>query len=302
MDSKKKILVIESVESCIGQFEQLFSEKYRIAVAFNNAQGFEEAKSADKPGLILISEMGDVVDSFELCRLLKNDMNTFSIPILLIHDETSGKPNYRGFDVGVADYISFPLAQAVLFARVETHLNLADLEKEVERLEIHDGLTGLFNRTYFDEYLKQEWLRARRSEQPLGLMLIQIDGFEEYNQHYGHSELEATLKSLSTVISRRLCRPADMVSRFKVKSFACVLPDTDHPGLLLIAEELMAAVAELEIKHQFAGPSGWLTVSIAADFIVPSGADQFIGFCSSVNKLFAKKLSQEYGRIIFSDS
>ena len=301
MDSMKKILVIESVEGNIAQLEQLLAGVYRIAVAFNNDQGFEEAKSPDRPDLILISDISDAIKSYELCRQLKNDMNTYTIPILLILDRSSDIVAYRGFEAGAADYISSPFVKKETLSRIETQLRLVELEEKLKQLEVHDSLTGLFNRSYFDEYLKHEWLRARRSESPLGLMLIEIDGFDEYNQHYGHSALEDILKSLAQTIKKRLCRPADMLSRHLVRGFACVLPDTDHPGLQVLAEELMAAVADLQVKHEFAGQGAWLTVSIAIDYVVPNEADQFTSFYSNINKLLEKKPAQDFGRIIFPD-
>ncbi|MBL4608738.1 MAG: diguanylate cyclase [Pseudomonadales bacterium] len=301
MDTLKKVLVIETTGKSISQLEQILSGYYRIAIAFNNDQGFEEAKSADKPDLILISALGELVESYELCTQLKNDMKTYAIPVLFILDRSQELAEYRGFEVGAADYLPFPLLKDVTLARINTYLKVIELEKQVENLEVRDGLTGLYNRSYFEDYFNQEWLRARRSESPLGLMLIEIDGFDEYNKHYGHAALADVLKRLAALIKKRLYRPADMVAKYRVKGYACVLPDTDYPGLRLLAEELMAAVLDLEIKHEFAGRSKLLTISIAADYIVPE-VEQCTEFYSSIRALIDQHPSQTFGSIIFPDS
>jgi diguanylate cyclase (GGDEF)-like protein len=302
VESEKRILVIETVEQSIAQLEQLLAGRYRISVAFNNSQGFEEAKSADKPDLILISALNDVVESYALCRQLKNDMKTYTIPVLFILDRSQELAEYRGFEVGAADYLPSPLVKDVVLSRIDTYLKMVELERKVEKLEVHDSLTGLYNRSYFENYFKQEWLRARRSESPLGLMLIEIDGFDEYNEHYGHAKLEDILKRLAAVIQQRLYRPADLLARNRVKGFACVLPDTDHPGLRLLAEQLMAAVCELGIKHEFAGQSNLLTVSIAADYVVPDSVDQYNNFYNHIKALLDQRSVQNFGSILFLDS
>ena len=302
MGSGNKILVIEAFEESITQLEQLLAGCYRITVAFNSSQGFEEAKSTDRPDLILISTLNDVAEGYALCQQLKNDMKTYAIPVLFILDRSQELAEYRGFKVGAADFLPFPFVQDVVLSRIDTHLKLVDLARKAEELEVHDSLTGLYNRPYFEGYFKQEWLRARRSESPLGLMLIEIDGFDEYNEHYGYAELENVLTRLAAVIKQCLHRPADLLARNRVKGYVCVLPDTDHPGLRLLAEQLRAAVYELGIKHEFAGQSDLLTISIAADYVVPESIDQLNNFYSTIKSLLDQRSVQDFGSIMFLDS
>ena len=301
MESEKKILAIGAAEQSMTELEQVLAGRYRISFAFNNIQGLAEAKSADKPDLILISALDDLLAGYSLCRQLKNDIKTYRTPVLFILDRSQELSEYRGFEVGASDYFSYPLVEEVVLARIDTHLKVSDLESRVEKLEVCDSVTGLFNRSYFETYLKQEWLRARRSESPLGLMLIEIDGFDEYNEHYGHAELENVLKKLGETIKQRLYRPADLVARNRLKGFACVLPDTDYPGLRLLAEQLIAAVHDLGIKHEFAGQSDLLTVSIAVDYVVPENADQFTSYYASIKALLDQRSTQNFGSVLFLD-
>jgi diguanylate cyclase (GGDEF)-like protein len=136
-------------------------------------------------------------------------------------------------------------------------------------LASRDGLTGIANRRAFDERCADEWNRAIRSHQPLGLVMIDIDHFKQFNDLYGHLAGDDCLRSVATSLARVLQRPEDLVARFGGEEFALLLPHTSHNGTRAIAEVLRNAVLDLEITHR-GSPWNRVTVSIGFATVTPA--------------------------------
>ena len=125
---------------------------------------------------------------------------------------------------------------------------------------LRDGLTGLANRRCFDRTIDKELRRAARSGQPLALIMMEIDRFKEFNDHYGHPAGDASLCAISAAVQGALRRPADMAARYGGEEIAVLLPETDITGAVQIVEEMRAAVQALAIRHE-ASPQGIVTHS-----------------------------------------
>ena len=125
---------------------------------------------------------------------------------------------------------------------------------------LHDGLTGLANRRCFDHTIDKELRRAARSGEPLALIMMDIDRFKQFNDHYGHPAGDACLCAVSAAVQGVLRRPADMAARYGGEEIAVLLPGTDTAGAVRIVEEMRAAVQTLAIRHE-ASPQGVVTLS-----------------------------------------
>jgi diguanylate cyclase (GGDEF)-like protein/PAS domain S-box-containing protein len=136
------------------------------------------------------------------------------------------------------------------------------LEHKLAALAIQDGLTGIANRRHFDERLEVEWARARREGSSLSLLLIDVDHFKKYNDHYGHQAGDVCLRSLAGVLAEQARRPADLAARYGGEEFVLLLPDTDAEGCRQVGEKIRSALAELDVKHELNLPSHKVTVSI----------------------------------------
>jgi diguanylate cyclase (GGDEF)-like protein/PAS domain S-box-containing protein len=135
-----------------------------------------------------------------------------------------------------------------------------------------DGLTGLANRRHFDEMLDQEFQRARRQQLPLGLVLLDIDYFKAFNDHYGHLGGDDCLRRVAGCVADANRRPGDHTARYGGEEIAVVLPATETEGAAKVAEALRCAIAALKIEH--AGSEfGIVTVSLGAAAINPAAAD-----------------------------
>lgn len=139
---------------------------------------------------------------------------------------------------------------------------LRSANARLEQLSRSDPLTGLPNRRCFDEAEEVEFRRARRSGEPLALLLCDVDFFKRYNDTYGHAQGDVCLQQVATAMQQVVTRPGDLVARIGGEEFAVLLPATDLAGAGAMAERLRRAVAALEITHAGSEAAGHVTLSI----------------------------------------
>jgi len=133
---------------------------------------------------------------------------------------------------------------------------------ELRSLTYSDGLTGIGNRRHFDVTMEKEMRRAKRAGTPLTLMMIDIDAFKPYNDHYGHQMGDDALVRVASALAGMLQRPLDLIARYGGEEFAVVLPEMDATHSLKMAEAMRQTVARLAIAHERAGHADCVTVSI----------------------------------------
>jgi diguanylate cyclase (GGDEF)-like protein/PAS domain S-box-containing protein len=139
------------------------------------------------------------------------------------------------------------------------------LEEQLSLLAMTDGLTGMANRRAFDAALDNEWLRTKRSNGQLSLLLIDLDHFKAFNDRYGHQVGDDCLRAVASAIQLALRRPADLAARYGGEEIAIILPETDAAGAIKIAEDIRRAVRQLAIPHAGnAEGAGIVTMSTGA--------------------------------------
>lgn len=145
-----------------------------------------------------------------------------------------------------------------------------DLQDKLASLATTDGLTGLANRRAFDERLQEEWTRARRDGTQLSLLLIDVDHFKKFNDHYGHLAGDGCLRALGRILSAHAKRPADLAARYGGEEFAVLLPNTGPDGCAEVGEAIRRALHELAMLHAQNPPSRLVTASVGAATSLPS--------------------------------
>ena len=168
--------------------------------------------------------------------------------------------------------------------RKRTEEKLLGLQRELEDLSFKDGLTGLANRRRFDAALENEWSAARASQRPLSLMMIDIDSFKQYNDHYGHVAGDDCLTRVALTLRAGATRPRDFLARYGGEEFVIVLPDTDEKGAEHVAARCREALAEEAIPHERSKVAPQVTISIGIGTIVPSAEDSAVGFIEEVDR------------------
>lgn len=168
--------------------------------------------------------------------------------------------------------------------RKETEQKLITLQKELEVLSFKDGLTGIANRRMFDKVIELEWENARRNHQPLSVLMLDIDYFKQYNDHYGHIHGDDSLKRVGQVLSGAATRSRDFLARYGGEEFVLVLPETDEASARTVAERCRNLIFKAQIPHAASLVSQILTLSIGVGTVIPSHTDQAMTFINEVDK------------------
>ena len=150
-----------------------------------------------------------------------------------------------------------------------TNAKLIHSNKALKEQSLHDALTGLYNRRYLEKTLELEWLRHRRSKKEISIILLDIDHFKLYNDHYGHIKGDECLVKIAGTIQDNVFRPGDFVARYGGEEFIVVLPSTDVDGAYKLATRIRSAVYDLNIEHIDSHIDKRVTISAGVAGTVP---------------------------------
>jgi len=146
---------------------------------------------------------------------------------------------------------------------------LAQANQRLQLISNTDGLTGIANRRHFDQTLAHEWARAQRAQTPLSLIMLDVDVFKHFNDHYGHLAGDACLQALALTLAQTGGRrEGDLVARFGGEEFVVLLPASDAQAAMEVARQIQQAIQALALPHEGA-PFGIVTVSFGVASLVP---------------------------------
>lgn len=145
---------------------------------------------------------------------------------------------------------------------------LKNTNRALEKAALTDGLTGLYNRRAFDEKITHEFARARRSSEPISLLMVDIDHFKLFNDHYGHQVGDECLRQIATRLKAVAKRGTDVAARYGGEEMALVLPNTNLAGAIELAEQYQKAVRSLRIPHAKSSKN-IVTVSVGVACCIP---------------------------------
>ncbi|MBF0368125.1 MAG: diguanylate cyclase [Magnetococcales bacterium] len=266
---KQTILVVDDSPNNVRILSEILRQDHRILYATNGPDALETAKT-QLPDLILLDIMMPEMDGYETCTKLKADPRTQEIPIIFITALDREQHETVGLELGGIDYLTKPINPYIVRLRVRNHLELKALRDHYKNLSAIDGLTGIANRRRFEEFLNQEWNRAVRSHSEISLIMMDIDCFKPYNDHYGHLAGDDTLRRIATTLKDTLDRPADLLARYGGEEFVCVLPETGREGAVLLGEKLRCQVVEQKIAHIYSAAADHVTLSLGLATAIPS--------------------------------
>lgn len=270
---KPKLLVVDDQAINIQVMHQVFGGDYQVFMATSGAQALALCQT-NPPDLILLDVVMPGMDGFEVCTQLKANETTSNIPVIFVTAHTDAAQETHGLSLGAVDFIAKPINPAVVRARVKTQLTLKFQSDLLRKLVFLDGLTGVFNRRYFDQQLTLEWARATRSNAPLSVIMLDVDHFKPYNDRYGHQAGDDCLREIANALKSGLKRPADLVARYGGEEFACILPDTPFDDAFALAVELEQRIRRRKITHAASSHDGVVTASLGlATRTLDSGGD-----------------------------
>jgi len=172
--------------------------------------------------------------------------------------------------------------QVKLLIVAEHKLNAA--KNELYVIAHTDGLTRLANRRCFDQTIQKEWGRASRNGTPIALILLDIDWFKQFNDHYGHIMGDDCLKQVATLMELNVKRPVDLPARFGGEEFVILLPDTNLQGALRVAENIKSALDNARIEHA-GSPFGRVTISAGVVVVHAPEKDGYIAALAEADRL-----------------
>ncbi len=169
-------------------------------------------------------------------------------------------------------------------ARKQAEEKILQLQHELEVLSYRDSLTGVANRRMFDALYPVEWAKARATGEPLSLLVVDIDYFKQYNDHYGHLQGDECLRQVAAALDAGASRSRDLCARLGGEEFVLLLPATDAEAARNVAERCRKLLAQKELPHARSGVGRLVTVSIGAGTIVPGFKDDPAVFMDRIDR------------------
>jgi len=246
----------------------------------NGRKALEKFKERFFP-IVLTDWMMPEMNGLELCRAIRERTNTGYVFTVLLTAKDSKDDIVAGLEAGADDYLTKPVNQAELIARIKTGIRILELERSLKRaneeiriLSITDPLTGCYNRGYMTERLPQEIKRAKRYRHSLSLVLCDIDDFKKINDTYGHQVGDRILKEFVQWINESIRDGVDWLARYGGEEFLIVVPETDTKGACCVAERLRRMLSQRAIEIQ--GERIHITVSFGVTGLDPDTPDEKI--------------------------
>lgn len=263
------ILIVDDSPESIRLLSGLILDKGDVLFATSGEAGLNLARQR-RPDLILLDvEMPDL-SGYEVCRRLKDDPDTRDIAVMIVTSHHSSAHEVQALESGAIDFLTKPLAPAVVRARVQTQLTLKSQADALHRQAMLDGLTGLYNRAYFHEHLELEWRRHQRQQVPLGFALLDVDHFKAFNDQYGHVAGDACLRRVAEALKASTRRPAEFVVRYGGEEFGIVMPNTPREEIDRFGEWICRQVQDLAIPHEGSSAAPVVTISAGLAVLVPA--------------------------------
>jgi diguanylate cyclase (GGDEF)-like protein len=219
-----------------------------------------EVLARNPPDLIVLGRTLPDMDGLELLPRFKSSELDFT-PVLVASERAETSERVRGLQLGADDYLALPCDPAELLARAkallrnkQAHDRIRKLQVSLEQMVVSDPLTGLHNRRFLMDRLKQELQRCDRHGEPLAFAMIDLDGFKPINDRFGHVFGDKVLKAVGSAIARCV-RISDVAARYGGDEFAVVLPQTPPEGSMRVCERILRTISELQVKDEHGNAS-----------------------------------------------
>lgn len=256
-----KILLVEDSATLRYAMRNYIVEAGHTAlIAKSGEEALQMLETTPVDMIIMDVEMPGL-NGFETTRLIREWLGEHWLPIIFVTGLNEDE-NYReGIDAGGDDYLIKPVSAMIIKAKIramerisEMRDQLNQLNAELEALSQLDSLTQIYNRRTFNEMAHQQWLLAARQQKPISVLMIDVDHFKLFNDHYGHPAGDSCLKIVTQCLRNCLQRPFDLLGRYGGEEFIILLPDTDSAGAASVSLLIQEKLALANIRH-IASPS-----------------------------------------------
>jgi diguanylate cyclase (GGDEF)-like protein len=227
---------------------------YDAVLAEDGSTAWKILQQRRPPELVIVDWAISGIDSFDLCRRLRDKSRKFYHYVIMIQSKVHKEETVLALESGADDYLIEPLEEPELRARLKVASRIIALQDELissreeQRVRaMKDGLTGLWNRAAFLEIFKQELNRAERADASTGLLLLDLDHFKRINDSYGHLAGDAVLKEMALRFKQNV-RSYDFVGRYGGEEFLIALPGCGQAQLRKRAEGIRKAISDEPVR------------------------------------------------------
>ena len=244
-----RVLLIDSsrdVHALLAAY--LAREGIELHSAYDGMSGLNKAIEL-QPELIILDVSLPSIDGYEVCELLSVQEQTCRTPIIFLTASSETEQRVRGLAFGALDYVTKPFHPRELVARVRVALRYGYLLRLEARQAMVDGLTGLWNRRYFEQRLQAELAAAARHSRPLSCIMADIDHFKAINDTHGHTFGDQALRMVAETLQRG-CRIEDVVCRYGGEEFVILCPDVLAAGAVVLAERLRVTISAGKLSDE----------------------------------------------------
>lgn len=258
------VLIVDDNQTMANALATYMNKLNFNAQAVSSAEKALELLKAESFDVVITDIMMPEIDGLELTERIKQN---YEIDVIVMTGYGADYSYEEAVNKGASDFIFKPVRFEELILRLKRVLRERRLSKErnlmlseLERLAITDGLTKLYNSRHFYNQLEVEVTRSRRYQNPLSLLLIDIDFFKQFNDRYGHLEGDKVLMRLGQIIKEML-RKMDSAYRYGGEEFTVILPETSGNEAKIVAQRIRTAI----MKEKFSPNNGQdvtITISI----------------------------------------
>lgn len=264
-----KILLVEDSATLRHAMSQYINDAgHTPLVAESGEQALQLLEDNPVDMIIMDVEMPGL-NGFETTALIREWLGSHWIPIIFVTGMSEDEDYRMGIEAGGDDYLIKPVSKMIITAKIRAMERIADmrdqlnkLNSELEALSQLDSLTHVYNRRTFNEEAQKQWQLAGRQGNYLSVLMIDVDHFKLYNDHYGHPAGDACLQEVTKAIKSCLHRPYDLIGRYGGEEFVVLLPDTDQAGAAKVSESIRLALLSQNLPHVVSPTADTVTLSI----------------------------------------
>lgn len=264
----KILLVEDSATLRYAMRNYIIEAGHTPLIAQSGEEALQMLETTPVDMIIMDVEMPGL-NGFETTRLIREWLGGHWIPIIFVTGRNEDESYREGIEAGGDDYLIKPVSAMIIKAKIrameritEMRDQLNQLNAELEALSQLDSLTQTYNRRTFNEMAQQQWLLAARQQNAISVLMIDVDHFKLYNDHYGHPAGDTCLKKITQAIRSSLNRPFDLLGRYGGEEFIVLLPETDSQGAMRVAESINAELEKMALRHEVSPSYHQVTVSI----------------------------------------